>query len=84
MASNPVLLQAFMQRIDVNKLVSLLMNLSGIDMTTMELSELEKKKQMLMQQMQASAGAIAAIKPSQANLDAVKPYMTQLAPLFAK
>ena len=42
------------------------------------------QKQMLMQQMQASAGAIAAIKPSQANLDAVKPYMTQLAPLFAK
>ena len=42
------------------------------------------QKQMLMQQMQASSGAIASIKPPQANLDAVKPYMAQLAPLFAK
>ena len=40
------------------------------------------QKQMLMQQMQASSGAMASIKPSQANLDAVKPYMTQLAPLL--
>lgn len=40
------------------------------------------QKQMILQQMQASSGAMASIRPPQANIDAVKPYMTQLGPLF--
>lgn len=42
------------------------------------------QKQMIMQQIQASAGSMGAIKPPQANLDAVKPYLAQLTPLLGK
>jgi uncharacterized protein YneF (UPF0154 family) len=40
------------------------------------------QKEMMLQQMQASMGAVASIRPSQANIDAVKPYEEQLAAVF--
>ncbi|HZP19976.1 MAG TPA: hypothetical protein VFB16_07170 [Bauldia sp.] len=42
----------------------------------------EAQKQMMLQQMQASSAAIAGVRPPQENIDAITPYLTQLAPLF--
>jgi len=42
----------------------------------------EVQKEMMRQQLQHSADAIAAMKPSQGNIDAVKPYVGQLGQLF--
>lgn len=40
------------------------------------------QKEMMRQQFQHSAAAIAAMKPSQASIDAVRPYIEQLGKLF--
>ena len=40
------------------------------------------QKEMMLQQMEASMGAVASIRPSQANIDAVRPYEEQLAAVF--
>lgn len=42
----------------------------------------DAQKQMMMQRIQASMGAVAAIRPSQENIDAVTPYVDQLAVVF--
>jgi hypothetical protein len=42
------------------------------------------QKQMLLQQFQAQAASIGAMRPSQANIDAVAPYSDQLDALFRK
>ena len=42
----------------------------------------EAQKQLMIQQMQASMGVVAAIAPPQQNIDAVTPYVDQLAVLF--
>ena len=42
----------------------------------------EAQKEMMRQQLQHSADAIAAIKPSQKSIDAVTPYAEQLGQLF--
>jgi hypothetical protein len=42
----------------------------------------DAQKEMMLQQLQASMGAIAGMQPSQANLDAVQPYMAELKALF--
>jgi len=42
----------------------------------------ESQREMMRQQLQHSADAIAAMKPSQENIDAVKPYVEQLGQLF--
>ena len=44
----------------------------------------DAQKQMMLQQMQASMGSISAMRPPQGNIDAVKPYVPQLAPFFGK
>jgi hypothetical protein len=40
------------------------------------------QKDMLLQQLQASAGAISSMRPSQENIDAVAPYVGQLSVVF--
>jgi hypothetical protein len=40
------------------------------------------QKDMMLQQLEASAGAIAGMRPSQENIDAVTPYVDQLALVF--
>ena len=40
------------------------------------------QKEMLLQQLQHSSGAIAAMRPSQQNIDAVAPYVDQLKAVF--
>ena len=40
------------------------------------------QKQMMLQQMQASMGSVSATRPPQGNIDAVKPYATQLGSFF--
>ena len=42
----------------------------------------DDQKKMMLQQMTASMGAVAAIKPPQANIDAVAPYVDQLTAVF--
>jgi hypothetical protein len=42
----------------------------------------DAQKQAMMLQMQASMGAINAVKPPQANIDAVKPYADRLKAIF--
>ena len=42
----------------------------------------EAQKKMMLDQMGAAATAIAAVRPPQGNLDAVTPYLDQLAKLF--
>jgi len=42
----------------------------------------EAQKEMMRQQLKHSAAAIAAMKPPQANIDAVEPYAQQLGQLF--
>jgi uncharacterized protein YneF (UPF0154 family) len=42
----------------------------------------DDQKKMMMQQMTASMGAVAAIKPPQGNIDAVTPYVDQLTAVF--
>jgi hypothetical protein len=42
----------------------------------------DDQKQMMMQQIQASMGAVAAIRPPQGNIDAVTPYIDQLTTVF--
>lgn len=42
----------------------------------------EAQKEIMRQQLQHSAAAIAAMKPSQGNIDAVRPYAEQLGKLF--
>jgi hypothetical protein len=38
----------------------------------------DAQKEMMMQQMQASMGAVAMMRPSQENVDAVAPYADQI------
>ena len=42
----------------------------------------DDQKKMMVQQMTASMGAVAAIKPPQGNIDAVTPYLDQLTEVF--
>jgi hypothetical protein len=42
----------------------------------------DAQKEMMIQQLQASMGAVAGMKPSAANLEAVKPYLAELKALF--
>ena len=42
----------------------------------------DDQKKMMMDQMQASAGAMATIRPPQGNIDAVTPYIDQLTVVF--
>lgn len=42
----------------------------------------QAQKDMLLQQLQASAGAISSMRPSQENIDAVVPYIDQLSVVF--
>lgn len=42
----------------------------------------DAQKQMMLQQMQAAMGGVAAIRPSQENIDAVTPYIDQLKVVF--
>ena len=42
----------------------------------------DAQKQMMLQQMQASMGAIAMMQPSQENIDAVAPYAAELKAMF--
>jgi hypothetical protein len=42
----------------------------------------QAQKDMLLQQLQASAGAISGMRPSQENIDAVAPYVDQLSAVF--
>ena len=42
----------------------------------------QAQKDMLLQQLQASAGAISSMRPSQENIDAVAPYVDQLSVVF--
>ena len=42
----------------------------------------DDQKKMMVQQMTASMGAVAAIKPPQGNIDAVAPYVDQLTAVF--
>jgi len=42
----------------------------------------DAQKQMMIQQMQASMGAVGTMRPPQGNIDAVKPYSAQLAAFF--
>ncbi len=42
----------------------------------------DAQKQMMIQQLQGSMGAMAAMQPSETNLAAVKPYMAELKALF--
>ena len=42
----------------------------------------DAQKQMMLQQMQAAMGSVAAMRPSQENIDAVKPYVDQLQVVF--
>lgn len=42
----------------------------------------DAQKEMMLQQIQASMGAVAAMRPPQANVDAVAPYADQLKVLF--
>ena len=42
----------------------------------------DDQKKMMMQQLQASMGSISAAAPPQGNIDAVQPYLDQLAALF--
>jgi len=42
----------------------------------------DDQKKMMADQMQASLGVLGAIRPPQENVDAVKPYLDQLATLF--
>jgi hypothetical protein len=44
----------------------------------------DAQKQMMLQQMQASMGSVNATRPPQGNIDAVKPYASQLASFFSK
>jgi hypothetical protein len=44
----------------------------------------DAQKQMMLQQMQASMGSVSAMRPPQGNIDAVKPYVTQLGSFFGK
>lgn len=53
---NENLLAAFMQKIDVNKLIALLFNLGNVDLTKMQLSERERLMQGVLQPLQ-QAGA---------------------------
>lgn len=42
----------------------------------------DAQKEMMIQQLQASMGAVAGVKPSEANIEAVKPYLAELKALF--
>ena len=42
----------------------------------------DDQKQMMLQQMQASAAAIAGMRPAQENIDAVQPYIAELKAVF--
>jgi hypothetical protein len=42
----------------------------------------QAQKDMLLQQLQASAGAISGMRPSQENIDAVAPYVDELSAVF--
>ena len=44
----------------------------------------DAQKQMMLQQMQASMGSVNATRPPQGNIEAVKPYATQLASFFGR
>lgn len=55
-ASNELLLQAFMQQIDVNKLLALLFRLSNVDITKMQASARDKLIAQIMGPMQQAGG----------------------------
>ncbi|HET7714333.1 MAG TPA: hypothetical protein VFK86_01785 [Bauldia sp.] len=42
----------------------------------------DAQKEMMIQQLQASMSAVASVKPSEANIEAVKPYLAELRTLF--
>lgn len=68
-AQNDVLMQAFLQKVDVEKLINLIFSLSGIDLSKLTMSAREKMVQSLAQPMQQaqdqSAGAAAPAPPGQ-------------------
>lgn len=60
---NQVLMAAFLQEIDINKLVGLIFRLSGIDISTMQLSAREKAIKQLQQPLQQAQAAIPPNTP---------------------
>lgn len=69
---NDILMQAFMAKVDIDKLVGLIFRLSGIDMTKLTLTDREKAMKALIQPIQqAQAGAAGAPQPAQPGQDVV-------------
>jgi hypothetical protein len=55
---------------------------AAIDQIKNNASLSDDQKKMMIDQMQAATGTISAMRPPQGNIDAVAPYLAQLAPLF--
>ena len=54
-SSSPELLQVFMQKIDLGKLVEIILRLNSVDITKLQTTEREKLVQSIVQPMQAIA-----------------------------
>lgn len=69
-AQNDILMQAFLKKVDLDKLISLIFRLSGIDMTKLTLTEREKMVQGLAQPVVQAQGGTAP-QPAQPGQDMV-------------
>lgn len=63
-AQNPNLMAAFMQRVDIDKFLSMLFDLTNVDLSKMTLSEREQAIKSVVQPMQATAGQVPGGAPS--------------------
>lgn len=78
-AQNDILLQEFLKKIDVEKLIDLILRLSGIDLSKLTLTEREKMIRSLAQPIQQAGQQVAgAGQPSQPGQDMVNQAVSSL------
>jgi hypothetical protein len=65
LAQSPELLQAFMQRVDMEKFIQLLFNLSDVDITKIEKSQRDMMMESTAQQIQQNSQAAMGQQPPQ-------------------